>query len=221
MLQQPYLISPQGWKWWDWPASGVEERGLMADSRGIDLFFPSANRVIGWVWRDGGNSTITRDPRDLDKPNTWCSRGGGSASYFLLGDAQTGDPLGGVAFPHRPQDACTGKGGLFFVTGQVETQAPQVLVHEGNGGCGFTICSPRDLHPLAKGTFGYGEARCIATRENILVVGGSLGHKPSTDKKGQAVPGKDPGHLKVKNPVQEKPGDGLDGFLAILQLWKP
>lgn len=219
-LQQPYLDSPNDWHWWKFPASTLHAKELMADSRGIDVFFPSADRVIAWVWRDGGNSSITRDPRDIEKPNTWVSLGGGSASYFMVGDAKTGEPRGGIAFTFRPSDACVDAGRLYVaqdIDGAADTD---VLKTPGDAPCGFTVCD-QNLKPLAHGRFGFGRTLAIAVKGRFLVLAGSAGNAESTDRKGRVTPARSADHLKVKNPAQTKAGDGTDGFLAILEIISP
>lgn len=214
ILQQPFLVSPHGWKWWDWSHDVCKERELMADSRGVNLLFCPRERFIAMVWRDGGNSSITMDPRDLDKKNIWTHRGGGTASYYMLGDCKTGEPLAGIHYAFRPGAEAVDAWGRFY-TSQTVDGKPDAL---NLGGAGLSIYDAELKECLFNTSLGGDRALSIALRENILVIGGVAGRGAGKDKKGNDVSAQD-AKLNVKNPSQEKAGGGVDGFLAIFKLW--
>lgn len=228
LLQQPYLNAPSGWKWYDW--TEAEAGGLRADSRGVELLFPSSDRFIFHVWRDGGNSVITRDPRDLAKKNSWCHRGGGSASYYLLGDAKSGQPLGGVAYAHRPAArALVDSWGRLYVSQQVEGQK-SCLGIEGALACGFSVCDA-NLKPILGSSFApEGRILAMALQGNTLVLGGYVESgkaagspkTPAPSRTGSAsgTQRSDAGNSSFFRPLGEpRSGGGKEALIVILRLW--
>ena len=74
--------------------SEAEAKGLMADSRGTDIFFPDAEHFVSWTWTDGGNSTTDRHPTDLSK-GLQATKGQyfGGGNEIIRGSQQDGKPL--------------------------------------------------------------------------------------------------------------------------------
>jgi len=204
ILQQPYLHSPHGWSWWGWNHAQAKEKSLMADTRGVDLWFPTADTFVAWTWSDGGNSTSDRDPRDLEKGNQWTKGYFGGGSKFMLGDAKTGEPIRGWNFAHRPGDACVDDFGNFYV-GQLPRIAPD-RNFLGSDGEGITIFDP-DLVPQGAVRLGTGVRFFdVVVRDDILVGCGRVGAD-------------NVGSLTTVDPIQSSPGGGADGFIAIIRLW--
>ncbi len=204
-LQQPYLYSPYGWEWWDWTEGQAGSQ--RADTRCVGLWFQSKTRFVSQTWSDGGNTVQANDPRDVKKYHKLCGNGGRSKSFFLMGDAKTGEPLAGLAFTHRPQAACFDGWGRFYVSQALE-KVPDCLKLDGSDHAGFCVADA-DLKPLASGTFlPGGGSLAIAVRGNLLVVGGSVPAKAAAA-----------GAANLKQPAQAKPGGGEDGFLAVVKLW--
>jgi len=204
-LQQPYLYSPFGWTWWDW--TEAQAGNQRADTRCVGLWFQSKDRFVAQTWSDGGNTVQANDPRDVKVYHKLCGNGGRSKSFFLEGDAKTGEPLAGLAFSHRPQAACFDGWGRFYVSQALE-QHPDCLDLGGSRHAGF-CAADANLRPLASGTFVQdGQSLAMALQGGLLVVGGSV----SAGGAAAALP-------KLVNPAQPGPGGGEDGFIALVKLW--
>ncbi|MFW5698517.1 MAG: hypothetical protein ACOCZK_05885 [Planctomycetota bacterium] len=215
-LQQPYLFSPHGWRWWKWWYSICNPKNLMSDSRAIDLWFPNPQNFIVWAWSDGGNSTIDRDPRDLDQKNRWTRGYFGGGTKIMLGEQRTGEPITGFNMPGRPRDACMDSYGNFYIAGIPRGMDDRALW--GADGSGVTIANA-DLQIQAIVRFGKVTIHAMAVQGDKLVLGGSVGRSAGTDRKGRTITPIDPNVLEPKNPAQEAPGKGMDAFLAIVDLW--
>jgi hypothetical protein len=176
---------------------------------------------------------ITRDPRDLAKENTWCHRGGGSASYFLLGDVRTGMPLGGVAYAHRPAGrALCDPWGRLYVPQQLEGMR-NCLGIQGSITCGFSVCDSQ-MKPILGSSFApEGRTLSMALQGNLLVIGGYVesGRTPAGPQKSAvrekevpaasapAAPPQGAGRSHLHRLGDPKPGGGKDGLIVILRLW--
>jgi len=210
-LQQPYLTSKQGWKWWDW--NEKEAGQLRADSRGVGVQFLPGGRFLAKCWTDGGNSTLVRDPRDVSKPNpatmnTAVMKGaGGSATLYIIGEVKSGVPICGTFMKHRPEAETFDAWSRLYVAQPVGDQAnggPKGF--ELGGDAGITVMDSTLSKVLFTTTLGPGRCTSIAVREGICVVGG-------------AVTGDGAGIVQQRNPAQPKPGGQQDGFIAIIRLW--
>jgi hypothetical protein len=210
-LQQPYLFSKNGWRWWDW--NEKDAGSLRADSRGVRVHFLPGGRFLAKCWTDGGNSTLTRDPRDVSKPNPATNNAavmkgaGGSATLYVLGDEKTGLPICGTFMKHRPQAEAFDESGRIYVAQPVGDQAKDgPKGFDFGGDAGFCVLDPSLSRVLFTTTLGPGRANAIAVHNGICVVGGG-------------VPADGAGSFQQRNPAQPKPGGGQDGFLAIIRLW--
>jgi predicted component of type VI protein secretion system len=226
ILQQPFIKSSAGWSWWGWSQEEAKKRELMADSRGVAVYPLPGGRFLAKCWCDGGNTVLERDPRDLDKPNPALANpynrsAAGSASLYIIGDARTGEPLHATWMIHRPQAEAVDAYGRVYVAQQAQRKFGPV--HKDSlglgGGAGISVFNPALSQCLFSATLGGDMCYALAVRENMLVIGGSIG-QARKDKEGK-VEGveNDPAKLPVRNPAQSKPGGGEDGFLAILRLW--
>ena len=210
-LQQPYLSSKGGWKWWDWTEK--EADSLRADSRGVRVQFLPGGRFLAKCWTDGGNSTLTRDPRDISKPNpatkdaAVMKGAGGSATLYIIGDDKSGSPLCGTFMKHRPQAETFDASGRIFVAQHVGDQTKDGPKGFGLGGeAGFCVLDAGLSRVLFTTSLGPGRANSIAIHNGLCVVGGG-------------VPADGAGSLQQRNPAQPKPGGGQDAFIAIIRLW--
>jgi len=204
-LQQPYIYSPAGWKWWDW--TEAQAGNQRADTRCVGLWFQSKDRFVSQTWSDGGNTVQANDPRDVSKVHKLCGNGGRSKSFFLMGDAKTGEPLAGLAFTHRPLAACFDGWGRFYVSQALEKQ-PDCLKLGGGEHAGF-CAADASMRPLVSGTLvPDGQSLAMALKGGLLVVGGAISAEGAT----AALP-------KLLNPAQPRPGGGEDGFIALVKLW--
>ena len=226
ILQQPFIKSSAGWSWWGWSHEEAKKRELMADSRGVAIHPLPGSRFLAKCWCDGGNTVLEKDPRDLDKPNPALANpynrsAAGSASLYIIGDARTGEPLHATWMIHRPQAEAVDAYGRVYISQQAQRKFGPV--HKDSlglgGGAGISIFNPTLSQCLFSATLGGDTSYAVAVRENMLVVGGSIG-QARKDKEGRAEGVEnDPAKLPVRNPAQSRPGGGEDGFLAILRLW--
>jgi hypothetical protein len=207
-LQQPYLRSSAGWKWWGWGGGEAGERKLMADSRGVRVHILPGGLFRSKCWCDGGNTTLSRDPLDLAKGNSYSQ--GGKGTLYMIGDLKTGTPLFGTWCGFRPQAEAVDAWGRIYTTeiGKAAGTSEDALKL---GGDGFAVLDPTLSKRLYLGSLGADRVLCMAVKENLLVVGGVIGSAKSG--------GSDPAKLPVKNPAQPRPGGDEDGFLAIVKLW--
>jgi len=209
LLQQPYLTSSLGWKWWGW--TEAQAGSLRADSRGVRLHVMPGGRFLAKCWTDGGNSILIKDPRDLAKPNpatqatTIKKDAGGSASILIVGDARTGEPLHGTFMKHRPQAEGFDTWGRIYIAQMTPTGKDAWML----GGGGFCILDRDLMRAELNASVGCDQLLCLAVQGNLLVLGGVIGESTTVSA----------GALKVKNPAQPKPGGGADGFLMVIKLW--
>lgn len=210
-LQQPYLTSKLGWKWWDWNEG--ESGNLWADSRGVRVHFIAGGKFLAKCWTDRGNSTLTRDPRDVSKPSpatkdaAVMKGAGGSATLYIIGDEKTESLIAGTFMKHRPQAETFDASGRFYVAQPVGDQANGGPKGFGFGGdAGFCVMDPGLSRVLFTTTLGPGRANAIAVHNGICVLGGE-------------IPADAASALRQRNAAQTKPGGGLDGWIAIIRMW--
>jgi serine/threonine-protein kinase len=223
ILQQPLLTSTAGWKLWGWTHAQVADeyknvRGgpLMADSRGCDLWLMPGGNLGVLCWTDGGNSVLTRDPRDLSKPNdaaespgSWRASPGGMASLFLLVDAKDGTPRSGTFVRSPVTERAVDPWGRVYLP-RAQDGAMAVAGATDNAGGGLFVLAP-DLHTAElNARLGGGAAEggqegfaTLALHGNILVLGGTTNSTAPP-----AIHG-----------IQPKPGGGQDGFICVVKLW--
>ncbi len=226
ILQQPFIESSAGWTWWGWSHEQAKKRELMADSRGVVIYPLPGGRFLAKCWCVGDNTVLEKDPRDMDRQNpalanAYNRSAGGSASLYIVGNARTGEPLHATWMIHRPQaEAVDAQGRVYISQQAARKHGPVHQDSLGLGGrAGLSIFSPDLRECLFSGTLGGDETYAVAVRDNLLVVGGSIG-MARKDKDGKSLPSEiDPAGLPQRNPAQPKPGGGEDGFLAILKLW--
>jgi hypothetical protein len=171
------------------------------------------NRIGVLLWTDGGNSTLTRDPRDLTKPNPiegmnpWRGSAGGMATLYMLIDAKDGTPLSGTFVRSHATFRAVDTWGRVYIP----------YCGDGNpfgvpdtAGAGLLVLQPDLLRPELQirlggkgGETGQEALGYLAIQNEFLVMGGT------TCARG----------LKTVNPVQPAHGGGQDGFLVILKLW--
>jgi pSer/pThr/pTyr-binding forkhead associated (FHA) protein len=226
ILQQPYMASSAGWKWWGWNHEEAKKRKLMADSRGVALYPLSNGRFLAKCWCDGGNTVLEKDPRNLDRRNPALANpynrcAAGSASLYIIGDARTGEPLHATWMIHRPQAEAVDAYGRVYIAQQAAKKYGSVYKDSlGLGGrAGISIFNPTLSACLFSGTLGGDISYALAVRDNLLVIGGSVGRAKKSKDGTTRSPGTDPSKLMLRNPAQPKPGGGEDGFLAIFRLW--
>ena len=94
ILQQPWAERVGDWELWGWSHSEANGKSLMADSRLYRLWLLPDNRLGVLCWTDGGNTTLGRNPRDLNQRGMG---GFGKGPRVMLAriDPTTGDLDGG------------------------------------------------------------------------------------------------------------------------------
>lgn len=212
LLQQPFLRSSAGWKWWGWGAGQAETYKLMADSRGVRVYLAPGGLFLAKCWTDGGNTTLARHPMDLAHGNRFTKDGfvkGGKGSIYMLGDVKTGTPLVGTWAGFRPQAEAVDAWGRVYSC-ELGRTAGTPDDRFKLGGDGVYVLDPLLSKRLFLGSLGMDRVLCMAIKDNILVVGGSTGGAKSAA---------DPAVLRVTNPAQPAPGGGEDGVLAVIKLW--
>jgi len=223
ILQQPLLTSSAGWKLWGWTHNQVaeEHKGvrfgpLMADSRGYDLWLMPDGNLGVLCWTDGGNSVLTRDPRDLEKineaiegPGTWRTTPGGMASMFMLIDGDSGTPLSGTFVKSHVTNRVVDAWGRVYLPRPLEgATAMAEAAATANGG--LFVLSPDLRRPEVNIRLGGGPANgghegfaVLALKDNMLVMGGTTNSlNPPTI-----------------HTLQTTPGGAQDGFICVMKLW--
>ncbi|MHC5055679.1 MAG: protein kinase domain-containing protein [Planctomycetota bacterium] len=217
-LQQPFLESSAGWKLWGLGfddvktgTKGVRWGPLMADSRAYDCWLMPEGKIAVKCWTDGGNSILTRDPRDPQKPNPIEGKdpfkrdAGGMASMFMLVDPKDGTPLSGTFLrSHITHQAVDAFGRVYLPFAQAGSRNPFDMAEETRAG--LFVLKPSLLAPelnIRIGGGGKEHLGVIALKDGLLVLGGY------TEAAG----------LKTVNPVQDAHGGGKDGFFVVLRLW--
>lgn len=215
-LQQPFLTSTAGWKFWGWSASQVGS--LLADSRGYDLSLMPNGRIMALAWTDGGDSTLAKDPFDLSRDlaatqGALQSSAGGLASLYLLIDPAAGKPVSGTFLYTQCLNRTVDRYGRVYITDKIsKNTAPKNPFNQPDGAsAGLFVLTP-DLKQealnivlgAACGKSGSSTLASVAVRNNILVMGG-------TSCESNIVP--------TDNAVQKTPGGGQDGYLVVIKLW--
>jgi hypothetical protein len=219
--QQPYLTSSADWKWWGWQGSDMG-KGMEASARGIRVHFLHDDQFLAKVFADGGKSTVAKDPRDLKKDNSVLALAlvrdpGGPGTLYLTGNIKTGTPVVGTFVKGRALAEAVDPWERLYVGLPFESKGtPDGFKLGGTGG--FSILNSTLTGCLFSTSLGADNIYCMALKDNILVLGGSIGQAIEPDPKVKPrnlVPQK----LPVKNPAQAQPGGDEDGFLAIVKLW--
>jgi|GEM_PF-3445314 len=222
LLQQPLLTSTAGWKLWGWNyeqvaegTKGIRWGPLMADSRGYDVWLMPEGRIGVLCWTDGGNSVLTRDPRDLKKANDAIEQGGsfrsgpgGMGTMFMLIDAATGTPLSGTFLRSHVTNRVVDAFGRVYLPKPMEG-ATTLGGATAEAGGGLFVLRPDLRQPELNVRLGAGAADggkegfgVLALHDNLLILGGTSNNP--------ALPG----------PGGAKHGGGQNGFVCVLRLWE-
>ena len=205
LLQQPYLYSPHDWQWWGWSNSDASKRSLMADSRANYLAFPTPEHFITMAWGDGGNTTISRHPQNLDKKETIGRGPVINACKLFLGEQKTGKLLNVFNCGDRASAIHMDTFGNTYVS--AKPAAGFNASKSGNGNRHVLVFNP-DLTPKHHFQFNIGSVLGIGVRENIMVVVGRSANEIAQQTK------------TINSPKpQWKKGDGDDAVVIIVKLW--
>ena len=221
VLQQPLLTSSAGWKLWGWSheqitlgTKGVRWGPLMADSRGYDVWLMPEGHIGVLCWTDGGNSVLTRDPRDLQKANDAVEQGGsfranagGMSTLFMLVDASTGTPLSGTFLRSHVTNRVVDAYGRVYLPKPFEGASALGGAANDAGG-GLFVLRPDLRQPELNVRLGAGALEggkegfaVLALSDNLLILGGTSNNP--------ALPA----------PAGSTRGSGQDGFITVLRLW--
>ena len=222
VLQQPLLTSSAGWKLWGWSheqvaegTKGIRWGPLMADSRGYDLWLMPEGRIGVLCWTDGGNSVLTRDPRDLGKANDAIEQGGafrtnagGMATMFLLVDGADGTPLSGTFLRGHVTNRVVDAYGRVYLPKAFDG-ATALGEAASDAGGGLFVLRPDLRQPELNVRLGAGAVEggkegfgVIALSDNLLVLGGTSNNPALPAAAGTTR------------------GGGQDGFVTVLRLWE-
>jgi serine/threonine-protein kinase len=222
VLQQPFLESSAGWKLWGLGIDDIRTRTktvrwgpLTADTRAYDCWLMPGGKIGVKCWTDGGNSVLTRDPRDVRKPNPiegmdpFRGEAGGMASLFMLVDPKDGAPLSGTFIrSHVTHQAVDEFGRVYLPFAQAGSRNPFGMAEKTRAGL-FVLKASLLGPELNIRIGGGGEERfgVIALKDNLLVLGGW-------------VEGGEADDFKAVNAVQDDAGEGKDGFFVVIRLWE-
>lgn len=221
ILQQPLLTSSAGWKMWGWSHSDVAEgtKGvrwgpLMADSRGYDVWLMPQGRIGVLCWTDGGNSVLTRDPRDLNTANVVVEQGGergssgGMATLFMLIDPSDGSPVSGTFVRSHVTPRTIDAWGRVILPRALDGAKPLAPSASDAGG-GITVLDSDLRRTVVNLRIGGGTANgkeefgVLAVHDRWLVLGGTT----AAD-----LPALGGGAKRMAD-------DGQDAFFCVLRLW--
>jgi hypothetical protein len=195
----------------------------MADSRIYHVWMMPEGKIGALLWTDGGNSALTRDPRDLAKENSAIESGGamqssagGVASMAILIDPKDGTPLSGTFLYTMPLEQVVDPWGRVYMPASIgkNTTPTPIAGAAADAGNGLFVLRPDLRQPLfnlriggprnpAAGKEGQDRFRAIALRGNMLALAGTTC---------SAQP-------QLLKPVQSKAGGGQDAYLVVLKLW--
>lgn len=222
ILQQPLLTSSAGWTCWGWSYDAIAADTkdvpwgpLVADSRGHDVWLMPQGRIGVRCWTDGGNSVLTRDPRDLRAPNPALearqpslAAANGMATLFLLIDPTVGTPLSGTFISGPVTAQAIDAWGRVYLPRPAADAAP-LASSAADAGAGFLVLDADLRHTalslrLGGGTSNGSEAfDVIAVHDGWLVLGGTTAADlPALD-----------------GSAPRAPSDGQDGFFSVVRLW--
>jgi hypothetical protein len=162
---------------------------------------------------------LERDPRNLDARNPALANAynrcaAGSGSLYVIGDAKTGEPLHATWMIHRPQAEAVDQYGRIYIAQRAARKFGPVH-HDSlglGGGAGVSIFNQALSECMFSATLGGDTAYALAVRDNMLVLGGSIGYQP----KGKGFTGVSDGTLSLLGsdtvgPVGGAGGGGLGG----------
>lgn len=217
LLQQPFLKSSAGWKFWGW--SDQDVGSLTADSRGYDVWLMPNDLIAIVAWTAGGNSTLTKDPQDLTKPldavtGALQSGPGHTATLWMLVDPKQGRPLSGTFLNTQAMTRAADAYGRLYIPTTIGNGVPVTnpFDQDSDAGAGLFVLRPdlkqAELNVLLGSSCmsGMTNLSAIAIRNNVLVMGGT--HCSQTTFKA------------TSNAVQSKPGGDQDGYLVVIKLWQ-
>ncbi len=213
ILQQPYLCGP-GWSWWGWSHGDCKPRHLMADSRCTYLApMPNAH-LVAFAKCDGGNTTLHRDPRDLDAKLAFALKHGGgkgTSSFVYEINPTDGAPVRQMILRGFANAACWDRWGRMMVVGRGITPGETHGFGYGDG-AGLLLVDREWQRTLLSTHVGAdGEGR------GATFWGAAIDSETGL----AAAVGWVEGEMRQVQPVQPRPGGGKDGLVVIFRLWRP
>lgn len=220
LLQQPLFRSSEGWSLWNWDGKAPMDKSLGADSRGYDLWLMPNGLIGAQLYCDGGNSTLKKDPCDLDTDNpsfagAWQKAPDGVGSLFVVIDPEKRRTVSGTfIYSQASRHAQDAFGRVYIprsVTKRFPTVTPANPFNMKTGGAGLFVLSSDLAAPEFSAYLsgdcqgGKQELSPIAVRGNIAVLGGT--------SCAESLPNAPAGGVQAKN------GGGQDGYLVVLELW--
>lgn len=240
-LQTPFLEAyalgnPQRlWRAYRDAASAITGVGLGANTEGVALGLDNNGNVLGLFATDGGNTVLTRDPRNIQAPNaglagayqaSYGPGGGAKASFVASYNPDTGAIIQAsflralLADQTRTNtlsalDVAVDGDNRVYVTGTTSCCFPPAdappprLMHQFvstyTEGEGFLAIFPPDLGPLAYGSY-MGGGTQRETYHALAMGYGQLVLAGETDGD----------NLLVRSPFQATRGGAGDGIWAVL-----
>ena len=218
---QPYLRSSADWKWWGWSAADMG-KGLEANARGIRVHWLHDDRFLAKVFVDGGKTTVAKEPTDLKQNSSALAAAAlrdpaGPGTLYMIGRLKNGSSEHATFVKGKALAEALDPWERLYVSQLWEGKTAQDGLKIG-GNAGFCVLNSSLTNPLYTASIGADHVYCMALKDNILVIGGSIGAVFEPDPK---VKPKNlvPQRLPVRNPAQDAPGEDEDGFLAIIRLW--
>lgn len=214
LLQQPFMKGP-GWRLWGWTeaqakAAKARYAPFMADS-GIRLALPMPNKNLFAVGLcDGGNSSLRAHPKDIDESLDFpiAFGGGGGQSSFIFEISPAGELVRQMVLRGSANGAAWDAWGRVLVVGRGvvkgDDKDAQAAFGYGDGG-GLLLADAAWTRPLFKACF-----------DHVSFWAASI----DSDSGLAAAVGFVDGDVREVHPLQEKPGGGKDGFIALFRLWE-
>ncbi len=210
ILQQPYITGP-GWTWWDWSHGPCKERSLMADSRCTFLATMPNGHLFAMGKCDGGNTTLHRDPRDLDeKLKFHIKEGGGkgTSSFCYEIDPTSGEPVRQMVLRGFANAVCWDRWGRVMVVGWGITQHSEGEPFGYPDGAGILVADREWREALLKAHVGPGGVFHACAIDSATGLAAAAGFTDKDD-------------LEQLHGPQTRPGGGKDAFLVVFRLWGP
>ncbi|MFW5752741.1 MAG: FHA domain-containing protein, partial [Planctomycetota bacterium] len=223
ILQQPFLTSDAGWKFWGWGKNEAEQRRLMSDSRGYDTWlFPDGRHIGVMCWCDGGNSVLARHPQDLDKGieksdvfnGGYSNVIGGMSIMVMKIDVVERKPVSGTYMASHVIPHAEDRWGRMYIGKQMGRRhaPPTVTDHFGLGaeishGGLFVLDTDLKTNIFHAAIGGTGSSQqktgAIAIHGNLAIIGGFT----------------DASSMSCVNAVQDSKGAACDALVAVVRLW--
>ncbi|MEM9862886.1 MAG: hypothetical protein AAF938_14905 [Myxococcota bacterium] len=225
-LQIPIFRAFEGgeriWLLWGHAVNDVRDADLGADSRCYQAWAMPDGNIGVQCWTDGGNSVLTKGPRDLTTPGfnpSWAegafqnSAGGMSSMVALVDPSDGGSVISGTFMNSHVGHLTTDGWGRLYIAqvagsrfGGGEPANP--FGQSGDARSGVMVLDPTLRNVLFNARIGgtcsdglqaFGD---VAVRGDLLVAGGTT---CASD-------------LATVNAIQASPGGGQDGMVLILRL---